>query len=301
MKLLFCNVGWMKNYDGIHGDSLHRGGAFNEHAIGHEVCNFTDVNGRVFGYVRSSGKIDIKKLGAKKGDDYVDGITVVWTAGPDSGGTAIVGWYTNARIYTEPQKILNGSKTHRKNKLDFYLIEADFANAYLIPEQQRTFLIPRAVKGGIGQSNVWYAQSDESKSIVQRVYQYINNIDQKEDLFDVDQEAIGLEGNPRFRTHLIRERNKKIIREKKNIVLKQFGTLACEVCRFDFKKNYGEIGENFCEIHHLIPLNQADGVVETTLDDLAVVCSNCHRMLHQGNPLLKLGELKKIINKNLKI
>ncbi len=296
MAILFCNVGWMENYNGTKGDIPKRGGAFNDHSIGHEVCNFTNVDGKVFGYVRSSGKIDIKKLGAGKGDEFADGVTVIWTAGPESGGTVVVGWYKNAQVYKEPQKLVKVSNSHKENKLNFYLIEANFIDAYLIPVNERNILVPRAVKGGIGQSNVWYAQAPEARDLVSRIEEYIESNNFFQDLPDVDEEIIGHEGNPRFKTHLIRERNKKIIREKKNKVFKQFGALVCEVCDFDFKESYGVIGENFCEIHHLIPLNKADGLIETKLDDLAVVCSNCHRMLHRHNPMLKIEELRALIS-----
>ncbi|WP_180044028.1 HNH endonuclease [Acinetobacter sp. YH16039] len=298
MAILFCNVGWMDNYNGAKGDIPKRGGAFNDHSIGHEVCNFTNVDGKVFGYVRSSGKIDIKKLGAGKGDEFADGVTVVWTAGPDSGGTVVVGWYKNAKVYKEPRKLLKISDIHEKNKLDFYFIEANFVDAYLIPVNERTILIPRAVKGGIGQSNVWYAQAPEARNLVSRVQEYIESNNFFDSLPDVEEEIIGLEGNPRFKTHLIRERNRKIVTEKKQIVFAQTGKIECEVCSFNFKNTYGAIGDGFCEVHHLVPLHQADGLIETKLEDLAIVSSNCHRMLHKGNPLLKLTELKKMMTKN---
>ncbi|OTG97489.1 HNH endonuclease [Acinetobacter sp. ANC 4654] len=298
MAILFCNVGWMNNYNGAKGDIPKRGGAFNDHSIGHEVCNFTEIDGKIFGYVRSSGKINIKKLGAGKGDEFADGVTIVWTAGPDSGGTVVVGWYKNAKVYKEPQKLLKLSNIHKENKLDFYLIEANSVDAHLIPVNDRAILIPRAVKGGIGQSNVWYAQAPEAKNLVSRIQKYIKNRDFVDIFQDVDG-GVGLEGNPRFKTHLIRERNRKIVKEKKQIVFSQTGKLECEVCSFNFKNTYGAIGEGFCEVHHLVPLHQADGLIETKLEDLAIVCSNCHRMLHKGNPLFKLTELKKMMTKKI--
>ena len=36
----------------------------------------------------------------------------------------------------------------------------------------------------------------------------------------------------------------------------------------------------------------------TKLEDLALVCANCHRMLHKGKPCLNIAELKKIIQKS---
>ena len=82
MPLIFCNIGWMKNYNGISGDSIESGGKYNQHSIGHEVCNFTNNNGNVYGYVQPVGEtIKIEKIGASKKDEKIDGVTVVWTAG----------------------------------------------------------------------------------------------------------------------------------------------------------------------------------------------------------------------------
>jgi predicted HNH restriction endonuclease len=69
--------------------------------------------------------------------------------------------------------------------------------------------------------------------------------------------------------------------------------LICEVpgCCFDFESSYGPLGRDFAEVHHLRPLADLDGPIETTLADLAVVCANCHRMLHQARECLTLTEL----------
>jgi hypothetical protein len=66
--------------------------------------------------------------------------------------------------------------------------------------------------------------------------------------------------------------------------------LTCEVpgCQFDFEATYGLLGREFAEVHHLRPLADLD---ETTLADLAVVCANCHRMLHVSGDCLTLEEL----------
>lgn len=294
MKILFCNIGWMDNYNGADVEKPKRGGSFNEHSIGHEVCNFSNVNGKVFGYVRSKGEININKLGAKKDQKYIDGVTVVWLAGPDAGGTAVIGWYKNARVYRRPQD-LNFSKIHKKNKINFYLIEAKYDDTYLVPVSDRSLLIPRAKKGGIGQSNVWYAQAPEAHQYVQQVIKYINGDNNYN--IDIDEYFANKEGQPRFKKHLIRERDPTLIDRKKQKILKEKGKLQCEVCEFDFESFYGVIGKHFCEVHHLIPLYQADGLIETKLDDLAIVCSNCHRMIHKKDPIFTIDELKKLLKK----
>ena len=35
---------------------------------------------------------------------------------------------------------------------------------------------------------------------------------------------------------------------------------------------------------------------ETKIEEIAIVCSNCHRMLHRKRPWLKIDELKNIRN-----
>ncbi len=63
------------------------------------------------------------------------------------------------------------------------------------------------------------------------------------------------------------------------------GKLICEVpnCGFDFAEQYGALGEGYAQVHHLLPLGKApkDGR-ETKLKDLAIVCANCHVMIHAG-------------------
>jgi 5-methylcytosine-specific restriction protein A len=84
-----------------------------------------------------------------------------------------------------------------------------------------------------------------------------------------------IEGELRLIAHLVKERNRTIVKEKKKRAMNN-GTLFCEVCAFSFRDTYNS---NFIECHHTTPIGQF-GVRETSLDDLALVCSNCHRMLH---------------------
>lgn len=93
---------------------------------------------------------------------------------------------------------------------------------------------------------------------------------------------------------------KLIVRElsirRRDVVSKakaKHGTV-CEVCGFDFTKVYGTHGLGFIEMHHLNPIK--DGRRKTTIDDLRPVCPNCHRMLHKGNRLLSIDELRQIID-----
>jgi 5-methylcytosine-specific restriction protein A len=295
MPLLFCNVGWMKHYDGSAGDRPARGGAYNKHSIGQEVCNFSDINGTVYGYVRATNEtIRIENLGATKSAEAIDGVTVIWTAGPNDGGTVVVGWYEDATVFRSPQPFIRPTPLQLENQIVGYSITARFDQAVLLPEGQRVLPIPRRVKGGIGHSNVWYASKPESKGIVADVMALLDA--NRPNLPDVDRFQSATEGNRRLVAHLKRERNARLIRAKKALVRHATGKLCCEACGFDFARVYGAYGEDFCEVHHLKPLSEAEGFVETSLDDLSVVCSNCHRMIHNGNTMLTIQQLQDILS-----
>ncbi|PKM47515.1 MAG: hypothetical protein CVV03_03055 [Firmicutes bacterium HGW-Firmicutes-8] len=100
------------------------------------------------------------------------------------------------------------------------------------------------------------------------------------------------EGKPIQSLHLRRERNAKLVKLKKDTVLKQKGILKCEVCQFSFLDKYGDIGQNFIEAHHIVPLSELKPESMNTIDDLALVCSNCHRMLHKIRPWITVDQLK---------
>jgi len=103
------------------------------------------------------------------------------------------------------------------------------------------------------------------------------------------------EGKSKYRRHLVRERKSKVVKLAKAKFKKEQGRLYCEVCGFDFEKAYGKIGEDFIEGHHNIPISELKENQETKIEDISLVCSNCHKMLHRRKPWLKVEELKELI------
>ncbi|MCC6825191.1 MAG: HNH endonuclease [Acidobacteria bacterium] len=73
--------------------------------------------------------------------------------------------------------------------------------------------------------------------------------------------------------------------------------MECEVCGFNFKAEYGEIGEGFCEVHHLLPLAESNKGRRTKLSDLAIICSNCHRMIHKTKPIKGIKAFRRMLGK----
>lgn len=100
------------------------------------------------------------------------------------------------------------------------------------------------------------------------------------------------EGRRLLRLHWERERRPGIAEAKKRATLLTTGRLVCEACDFDFASVYGELGSGFAECHHIFPI--AEGERETTAGDLAIVCANCHRMLHK-RPWRHVEELRALL------
>ena len=102
------------------------------------------------------------------------------------------------------------------------------------------------------------------------------------------------EGRIRMRAHILRERNRKLVEEKKRSA-RNGGRLVCEACGFDFAQSYLERGEGFIECHHKRPLSDLKPGTRTKLSDLALLCSNCHRMIHLKQPWLRMEDLKNLV------
>lgn len=70
----------------------------------------------------------------------------------------------------------------------------------------------------------------------------------------------------------------------------------CQVCGIDFAKTYGSIGQGFIHVHHLKPLSEiGEEYLVDPIKDLVPVCPNCHAMLHRGDELLSLEQLRSMI------
>jgi predicted HNH restriction endonuclease len=108
----------------------------------------------------------------------------------------------------------------------------------------------------------------------------------------LDEDDAFPEGREVLVTHRMRERNPLVVRHKKVSVLEAQGRLACEACGFDFEVDYGVHGAGYIECHHTLPISKyADGQT-TTVDDLVLVCANCHRVLHRVRPWMTLDDLR---------
>jgi 5-methylcytosine-specific restriction protein A len=116
-----------------------------------------------------------------------------------------------------------------------------------------------------------------------------------ENTLDEVQSYKAKEGKVSYRYHRTLERDRKVVAIRKADALKHHGKLECDGCGFDFAAAYGPRGYGFIEAHHKNPVHaMVEGDVTTT-EDLALVCSNCHRIVHKTKPWLTIAELKVLV------
>ncbi len=104
------------------------------------------------------------------------------------------------------------------------------------------------------------------------------------------------EGRILTRLHRFRERNKELVRRAKLAALTKHGRLACEACGFDFRATYGPRGDGLIDAHHTKPLHTLAEDNRTTIEDLALLCANCHRIVHAKRKWLTVQEVQKLVH-----
>jgi 5-methylcytosine-specific restriction protein A len=111
-----------------------------------------------------------------------------------------------------------------------------------------------------------------------------------EDIAGSNSDITRTEGGMKVRISKSIERSSKLRQEALDI-----HGYNCQICNFDFELTYGEWGKEFAEVHHVKPLSELKGLKQETnpKTDLAVLCANCHRMVHRKNGItLTLDELR---------
>ncbi|EKF6713448.1 HNH endonuclease [Vibrio cholerae] len=121
------------------------------------------------------------------------------------------------------------------------------------------------------------------------------NSEQENDIPFENMESNFAEGAEKYKKHRSLECDSSIARKVKAMRLKTSGRLECEVCEFDFFTAYGEHGLGYIEAHHTTPIKELKGTRKTQASELALVCSNCHKMLHRGKPLMSVIDLRKVL------
>jgi hypothetical protein len=76
--------------------------------------------------------------------------------------------------------------------------------------------------------------------------------------------------------------------------------VECSGCGFNFEDVYGRHGRDYIHVHHVKPLSMyGGGRLVNVKKDMAVVCANCHAMIHKDpNAPLSIAALKKLVQEH---
>lgn len=138
-------------------------------------------------------------------------------------------------------------------------------------------------------NDLWAAYQDEAIAAQDFVQDYLEL---------TEDDRAYTEGKLVLRTLQERQRNRALIREAKLRHQQRDPQLSCEVCGFSFLEAYGVA---YIEAHHGVQLASFTGEQQTRVEDLHLLCANCHRMVHTRTPPLSVEELRQLLLKNKQI
>ena len=99
-----------------------------------------------------------------------------------------------------------------------------------------------------------------------------------------------LEGETHRTEVQFRKRNRALIDAKK---MESDG--KCTVCQFNFVARYVGLRRDCLIAHHVKPIGKRNKATKTTLDDIDLLCPNCHAVVHTQDPPLTAAKLRKML------
>lgn len=298
-KMIFCRISWMKNYRSSpddDGEFIPAGDFTRKNGFGHECWNFLPHKEQMYGYF-TAGKENpgavIKRIHQNIGKNKIfsgKNITIVWVAkrNNEQRFCRVVGWWTNSNIYNK-YDYRPDNKIYESEKI-LYCADTEARNSILLGPDERSFKVEMDAGWMGNQSLIFYADGRnngkldlklkiEHLKFKKKISDYIFDRDIAESACTESAEDSKTEGRRIIQTHVKRERNSVFSKKAKELFRQKNGRLFCQSCKFDKARCYGTIGEQCIEAHHLKPL--AQGTRKTKLNDFAMLCPNCHRMVHK--------------------
>jgi hypothetical protein len=227
----------------------------------HEMHNFTIASdGLIYGCLPKDGGGDLKRLGGKKGVEEVSNITVIFIS-----DGVLCGYYKNATVLSSP--VRHPDRLKAGNSEIFCRVKVNPKDAFLIPVSKRINEVKPRPKGMFP---VLYGHAESDW--VQWFEKFIQ------------------EGN----APLVSERKRRkwtdgIERSSKarKMALKHYGN-KCECCGVFYDE---KVRVSIFEVHHKVPYAEDFKTRTLNVSDLAVLCANCHRMIHKMPNIADIKDL----------
>jgi 5-methylcytosine-specific restriction protein A len=142
------------------------------------------------------------------------------------------------------------------------------------------------------------SRPDEIKRLAELLRAGITAVEATQELIDADNEPEFYEGRLLTQLHRRRERNPNL-RKRLLASRRRSGKLACDLCRCPSSTRDPVFEDAAFEVHHTIAISL--GVERITrLSDVALLCANCHRLVHRVISIkrcwLSIDECRRILD-----
>lgn len=170
----------------------------------------------------------------------------------------------------------DGWKDYQKNLYNYSFKASDGiisfkekANEVLIKQPQHLYPILLFTESKSG----WVFEGEFSVKTIENTYVVLHRNSRQESNNELSQdEILYSEGERRYVTHLVAERNKEVV-----TMLKNTNDWKCDICNLDFKNKYDV---PYIEAHHKIPISNSTTKYTLNKNDLVLLCPNCHKAVH---------------------
>lgn len=223
--------------------------------------------------------------------------------------------YLNKMSLSEGTEILKNLGMKKSSSLDYIYAYSNLAQGKLFTRTMNSFginyyleqiLNEKGVNGLKTALRAFYqhieyyeevsgASVKKGREIYDKYYELVRN-DFGETIFpnEVETDRKYFEGKTKQVIVNSYERNQLARQE----CIEHFG-LNCQVCNFNFEEKFGELGQNFIHVHHLLDISIIGKEYSVNpKTDLIPVCPNCHAMLHKKKPAFTISELKTLMKNN---
>ena len=301
-------------------------GRYVSNKIGHEVYNLSanSVDGRFYGYCPPNDEVNIQKLGAKKADEHINGILVIYVRKiSGSNDREIIAFCDNATVHRtkiDDWKLQRWVENDGKKQHCSYTVESDYiydltsySDKFRIKISDYNPYMFRMQRFYSGQ----YEHLDHE--ITTYLEKYLDKIDHDDDF--VFQEEIQnvtvssaehISGAAKIAPQYAHGSNGTAVR-KNSRISKQALAAADYKCEFDASHITFTTPQSvpYMEGHHLIPCTCLNaerfwGNFQCNIDceeNIVCLCPTCHRRIHFGSEEEQRGIIEQLYqrcNSNLK-